>query len=233
MQRIQTSDTAELAVVLALGGGFMDAYSYLCRGRVFANAQTGNMLLLGVNLSEGNWAAAVKYCAPVLAFWAGIVLAESVRHALEKGTGPAARFLHWRQLALALEILSLAAVSFIPQELNLLANCITSLACGVQVESFRKVRGNGIATTMCIGNLRSGTESLCQFMYGGEPGALRRTMLYYGVILCFLAGAIVGNFSVKLLGERSMLVCCGILLAAFLMMFREKKAPKVPHAAQK
>lgn len=36
-------------------GGMMDAYSYIMRGHVFANAQTGNMLLFGVNLSEGNF----------------------------------------------------------------------------------------------------------------------------------------------------------------------------------
>lgn len=34
----------------------MDAYSYLYRGEVFANAQTGNILLLSVCLSQGRWA---------------------------------------------------------------------------------------------------------------------------------------------------------------------------------
>ena len=42
----------------------------------------------------------------------------------------------------------LAGVCFIPVSLNLLANSLTSLACGIQVESFRKIHGNGIATTM-------------------------------------------------------------------------------------
>ena len=41
----QTSETIELGIFLALAGGFMDAYSYICRGGVFANAQTGNILL--------------------------------------------------------------------------------------------------------------------------------------------------------------------------------------------
>ena len=42
-----------LVYILAMSGGFMDAYSYMCRGEVFANAQTGNILLMAVNLAKG------------------------------------------------------------------------------------------------------------------------------------------------------------------------------------
>ena len=51
----QMSESIELGIVLAASGGFMDAYSYIMRDHVFANAQTGNMLLLGVSISERNW----------------------------------------------------------------------------------------------------------------------------------------------------------------------------------
>ena len=53
-QTRQMSETIKLGILLALSGGFMDAYSYIQRDQVFANAQTGNMLLFGVNLSAGN-----------------------------------------------------------------------------------------------------------------------------------------------------------------------------------
>lgn len=49
----QISESLPIMILLTLSGGFMDAYSYLCRGEVFANAQTGNILLFGVNLSMG------------------------------------------------------------------------------------------------------------------------------------------------------------------------------------
>lgn len=51
----QTSESIELGILLALSGGIMDAYSYMARGKVFANAQTGNMLLFGIYLSGGRW----------------------------------------------------------------------------------------------------------------------------------------------------------------------------------
>ena len=74
MKRIskQMSETIELGIVLALSGGFMDAYSYMCRDHVFANAQTGNILLFGVNLSQGNWGTALHYLGPILAFIVGL-----------------------------------------------------------------------------------------------------------------------------------------------------------------
>ena len=85
----------------------MDAYSYIVRDRVFANAQTGNMLLFGVNLSEGNIRLAIHYLVPVVAFAIGIALAEYVHtRNIEK--------LHWRQMSVLLEAVILLGVGFIP-----------------------------------------------------------------------------------------------------------------------
>ena len=35
-QRVQTSEALRVGLVLALAGGYLDAYTYLCRGGVFA-----------------------------------------------------------------------------------------------------------------------------------------------------------------------------------------------------
>ena len=40
--------------LLTLSGGLQDAYTYLRRGKVFANAQTGNIVLLGQSLFDGD-----------------------------------------------------------------------------------------------------------------------------------------------------------------------------------
>ena len=65
----QTSESIELGIILALSGGFMDAYSYLARGHVFANAQTGNMLLFGVNLASGQFQNALFMSCACFWFW--------------------------------------------------------------------------------------------------------------------------------------------------------------------
>lgn len=49
---MQMSESFFLTAILAIVGGFLDAYSYLMRGHVFANAQTGNIVLFGVYLEK-------------------------------------------------------------------------------------------------------------------------------------------------------------------------------------
>ena len=99
------------------------------------------------------------------------------------------------------------------------ANVAVSFVCAVQVESFRKLRGRAFATTMCTGNLRSGTEALWRFARTGEREELRSAGRYYGIILCFVLGAALGALAGRVLGERSVLLCCLLLAAAFGMMF--------------
>lgn len=214
----QMSESIELGIVLALAGGFMDAYSYMCRDHVFANAQTGNMLLLGIHISQGDWVQVPRYLFPVFAFALGIALSDIVRIVLKDKD-----VLHWRQISVLCEALILFCVGFLPLDRNLLANSLTSLACGIQVESFRKIRGNGVATTMCIGNLRSATQYICEYWHTKDKGKAEKGMLYYGIILCFILGAVIGNLFVTKLAQKAILLCFGILLLAFFMMFVDRE----------
>lgn len=214
----QISESLPLGLLLALSGGLMDAYSYVCRGKVFANAQTGNILLFAVNLSERNYLTAMRYFFPVLAFVAGIALAANVRHFFRE-----ARKLHWRQTSVMFEMVLLFFVSFLPQSRNLLANCLTSFACGIQVEAFRKIEGTALATTMCIGNLRTATQSLCEWIYARDRENAKKVLLAYGMIGVFAVGAVLGNGCVARWNEGAIRVSCLILLSVFLLMFLEHR----------
>lgn len=216
----QMSDSIRLGAILAVSGGFMDAYSYIQRDEVFANAQTGNMLLFGVKLSEGDFAGALQYFFPVLAFVLGIAAAELVHMRRQ-------RILHWRQISVINEAVILAAVAFIPLTQNILANSLISFACGIQVESFRKIRGNGIATTMCIGNIRSGTQHLCQFIHSKDREHLVSAALYYGIIGCFIMGAIIGNFFIDIWHEKAILFSSVLLIISFVFMFIDGEKEKI------
>ena len=215
----QMSESIKLGVILAIAGGFMDAYSYMCRGKVFANAQTGNILLLGINISERNWQMALHYLVPVLAFAIGIALADLVKIRTKDLT-----LLHWRQISVFCEAVILLSVSFIPQDFNLVANALTSLACGIQVESFRKIHGNGIATTMCIGNLRSALQNVDDYIITHERGFLVNGLLYFGVIAVFVFGAVLGNWCLERFGLSAIGACSVLLLAAFFLMFSDREA---------
>lgn len=48
----QMSDSFLTAAFLSVSGGLQDAYTYIFRGKVFANAQTGNIVLLSQSIAE-------------------------------------------------------------------------------------------------------------------------------------------------------------------------------------
>ena len=213
---VQMSEAYSLGALLTVGGGFLDAYTYFTRGGVFSNAQTGNLVLLAIRLAEGDLTALPHYLPPILAFALGVVAAELVRDRFR-----ASHALHWRQAVVALEALILLATAFLPQgPWDAAVNAAVSFVCAMQVEAFRKIRGNALATTMCTGNLRSGTELLYHGLRDRDSAALRRSLQYYGIILCFLAGGALGVWATDLLAERAILLCCAMLLVIFLAMFR-------------
>lgn len=217
MKNTQTSESVFIGLTLAVSGGIMDVYSYLWRGKVFANAQTGNVLLFAINLANGNFYSAGRYLRPIVAFVAGIALAEEIRYRRHE------RRLHWRQTATAAQILILLAVAFMGQEVNLFANSLTSFACGIQVEAFRKISGNGIATTMCIGNLRRATFNLMEYIHKKDRQNLKRVALFYSTIGFFALGGVAGSFAIPYMGQKTILLCCGLLAVVFITMFIKTK----------
>lgn len=224
-QRLQRSESFLVAALLAVAGGFLDAYTYLCRGGVFANAQTGNLVLLAVRAAEGRWRAAGGCLVPILAFAAGVLAAETVKNR-HRGGG---RF-HWRHTVLLVEILLVTAAAWVPQgEYDGAVNVLVSFVCALQVEAFRKVRGNPFASTMCTGNLRSGTEALYHGAAGRDRALLVKSGCYFGVTACFVAGAALGGLLSARMNQRAVLAAAGFQLAAFALMCLEEK----PHSDHK
>ena len=219
MKQYQMSEALPVGLCLALGGGMLDAYSYLQRGQVFATAETGNSVLLSINLSMANWSQALHYLLPVLAFFAGVLSTELLRRRLDRNGS----WLHWRQYLLLVECLAVVVVSLLPQSMNPLANIIISFASAIQVDSFRSFNGCGCATTMCTGNLRSGTEHLYHWLFHRQGTALDKAKVYYGLILAFITGALICGLLSGFGGRQTVLIACIPMLTAFAMMFLEKR----------
>lgn len=212
------SENFILGIMLALAGGFLDAYTYIERGGVFANAQTGNIVLLGINIAKGEWQRVLHYVVPILAFAVGILISEIVKSHLRES-----RHLHWRQIIILAEIILLIACGFIPSgKGDTIVNTTVSFVCSLQVESFRVINGNTVATTMCTGNLRSGTELLFLGIKRREKALTVRSLTYYGINLFFVLGAIIGGFAVKAIGIKSIFIASALLVIPFVMMFKKE-----------
>ena len=168
-------------------------------------------------LSDGQYADAIRYVFPLLSFALGIFVAEQIQ-----GYYKEAKKLHWRQTILILEIVSLFVSGFFNENGNLYANCLVSFSCAMQVQAFRKVNGYSYASTMCIGNLRSGTDALSVFVRTGNKSSLRKAGYYFGIILFFAIGAGIGGNLSMLFGIHTIWISSALLSVSVLLMFAEK-----------
>lgn len=94
-----------------------------------------------------------------------------------------------------------------------MANIIISFACGIQIESFRKIHGHIVSTTMCVGNLRSGIFNIGEYFNTRDKSYLRQAYLYFGIIVAFVAGAFIESRLIMVMGGYGLLLsplfnCC-------------------------
>ena len=202
----QMSEAFITALFLSVSGGLQDVYTYLYRGKVFANAQTGNIVLMAVHAFAGEWGRVLHYLVPLCFFALGVFAAELMHQKLQN-----LQRLHWRQLV----------------EWNLMANALVSFACAMQVQTFRKVNGYAFASTMCIGNMRSGMDSLCSWVLNRNPAALKKSFYYWGIILLFALGAGLGSLTLDLCGAKAIWLSCLLLAVSFCLMFLKEDVEEI------
>ncbi len=220
----QMSESFLIAALLSVSGGLQDVYTYIARDRVFANAQTGNIVLLSTNIFEGNWASVLHYAVPVLFFMLGVAATILVRQTFQN----LQRF-HWRQIVVLIELILLFGVGFMPEKLNLTANALVSFSCAMQVQAFRKVDSYAFASTMCIGNMRSGVEAFCAYRQTHNRQILYKSFHYFGVILLFALGAGIGSRLIASLGMHTIWISCVLLLVSFTIMFIQEEEQEHTH----
>lgn len=219
-KKVQTSDSLTMALILAFAGGFFDIYTYMTRGKVFANAQTGNMVLLGLKISEGDITGIVYYLVPLLACVSGIILAYYIKRRFKDS-----ETVHWRQIILFVEVLFIIAVSFVPRgQLDALVNAVISFVCSVQMQSFRKLKGGPVATNMCTGNLRSAVEFCLDFFETGNEKSKNKCKDYFIVVSVFILGAIVGGALIKIFDYKAVIfTAIPLLTGVFIMKEKESE----------
>lgn len=216
-QHLEMSESLRMAICLTLAGGLQDAYSYICRGKVFVNAQTGNIVLMGKNLSEGNFRHGVDYLIPLMAFVLGVYLSVFIE---EKGE---TRKLHWRQMVLLIQIVLTLMVGKMSEELNVLANALLSFSCAMQVNTFRYIHGLPYASTMCIGNMRSATDMLSRYHLTRNVQYRSKSIYYFSIIGVFALGAVLGAVLIKIFYLKTVWVCTALYCLSFFLFYRERK----------
>lgn len=209
-----------VACLLSLSGGFLDAFTYLGHGQVFANAMSGNVVLLGAMAAIGNWRQAIRHIPPLIAFLAGVFMAQAIR--LPVGRIGA----RWPALlSLLIEIVVLTAMAFLPRTFpDLWIVLSISFAAALQNSSFTKVRNWPYNSVMTTGNLRRFAEGLFTGVVPRRnPEILEQTRVFAAIILCFLAGAFIGGLTTGRLHNAALAIPVLILCFAFWRCWRVRQ----------
>ncbi|QZN84853.1 YoaK family protein [Cellulomonas sp. C5510] len=194
---------------LAVVGGFLDAYTFVAHDGVFANAQTGNVVLVAVAWARGDGPHAARYLPIIATFVLGLVAAEVLA---------AHRHRRWfhdpTRLVLGTEILVLLAVAALPRTApHLVTTCAVSFVAALQVTTFRLVRDTSYSTTMTTGNLRTLVTAAYEWLTGYDPAQRAAVARLSAVVLAFAAGAGAGALASgpDALGTRATVLAAAVL----------------------
>lgn len=213
-EKTPISESVPFCMILAIIGGFLDAYTFVGRGGVFCNAQTGNIVLVGVYASTGKWQLALNHIPPIVAFIMGVFLAEAIKR--NKAT---AHYLDWKRLILIFEAMVLFFIGFIPlSSSDVIVTAVVSLVASIQVSSFRKLVDSQFNTTMSTGNLRSASQALYLAITKKDIDSAIRSIRYFIIILSFLSGAFIGGIATSIYGIRAIWCTIVLLVCAIVLI---------------
>jgi uncharacterized membrane protein YoaK (UPF0700 family) len=177
-------ETLQIAGLLALTGGYLEAYTWIVH-RVFANAQTANLVFLWVSVTKAEWEKALHYVPPLFAFVVGIILACWLRWLAP---------LQAARISLLTEIVFLFIVAILHNRLPELAGTLgISLVAAFQTVSFPRVEGLAYSSVMATSNFRQMIEGLFAACAGSsETKPFRRPYVFGAMCIAFGAGAAIG-----------------------------------------
>ena len=208
-----------IASVFAIVGGFLDAYSYLARGHVFANAQTGNVVLFGVRAAAGDWASAWKTLPPIFAYLFGVAVARLLRVRPQKHTFRATLICQALELFVLLVLLFFGG--FVP---DFCAVPLIAFSAALQNTSFSNVGPWQFNSAMTTANLRNAVSGWLQLALGETDPRLRGKAIVGSVIsLCFAAGALLGGVCTLRLLAFPLLPVVVLAAVGTLLTVRERQ----------
>ncbi|WP_128923453.1 YoaK family protein [Bradyrhizobium guangxiense] len=200
-----TEYSLPVAVLLTMSGGFLDAFTWLSLGGVFASSQTGNVVFLGIDALSGQWQRAAHHLLPIVVFLLGAWVAIRIQAPLR---------------CLVVEIICLAAVMLllhrIPDPVAILG---VSFGVALQSASFRRVGRWSYLSVTVTGNM---LRAIDEFVSPSDRDASHGGGAMLVLCLMFLCGAAIGGFVTTRLGAASLAVPIALSACALLLCRRNR-----------
>lgn len=204
--------------VLIAVAGFFGAFTYLLRGNVFCNAQTGNVVLMGLALGGGDWRRALYFLIPISAYIAGAffsdLLPNPVKHHFP---------IRWETLLIAVEIAAVAILGALPESMPVqVSQVIINFIASMQYNTFRQSEGVSMSTTFATNHIRQIGVGLAQelrHLHTGNKSHRKKLAAHFQMLVFFFAGTVVGTVACGRLSGRAIwltILPLGVVLLALL-----------------
>ncbi len=216
-------ESSRVFSLLMLAGGVLGAFTYMARGNVFCNAQTGNILLLGLALGDGEWGRAAYLLIPITAYGLGAAVSEFLPVPVKK-----AGKLRWDTLLIGFELLVTVLLGFVPEEAPYqISQVAVNFICSMQYNTFRQAEGIPMATTFCTNHLRQAGVWLVKGLRKKDRTYLKRFLQHGRMIVLFVAGAAAGAVLCRYVQGRAVWGASVVYLIVFLdLLYADLKKEK-------
>ena len=181
--------------------GFWGAYTYLLRGNVFCNAQTGNVVLMGLALGSAEWAKAGYYLVPISAYILGAFVSE----------------------LMLIEMIAVLGLGFLPETAPVqICQVVINFVASMQYNTFRQAEGVPVATTFATNHIRQigvGLAKELRHRHSADKSHRRKLARHCGMLFFFILGAVTGTVFCHLLVGRAIwltMIPLGIIFLTLL-----------------
>lgn len=203
-------------MLLIMSGGLMGAFTYSIRGNTFCNAQTGNFVLLGMAVGNGNWFEAGYLLIPISAYFLGTIVSEILPKRINK-----INFMRWDTILVGLEVIVLIILGFLPENAPYqISQIAINFICSMQYNTFRQAEGIPMATTFCTNHLRQIGVNLVKWVHKKDLSAREKFIIHLRMLAMFLIGAIIGTVLCIYIQGKAIWGAAVILMVVFIGLFR-------------
>lgn len=203
--------------LLMMVGGFFGGFTYNIRGGIFCNAQTANVVLLGLYLGHGNIPGALYFFIPISAYLLGSFISEYIPL-------PIRRFglLRWDTIFIIVEICAVIFLALLPESApHQISQVMLNFICSMQYNTFRQAQSMPMATTFCTNHIRQVGISLAKIVRHREVDSYGEKIRVHVIMLSvFVFGSFSAVFLTNIMKGRAMffaLIPLFVILIDFLI----------------
>ncbi len=203
--------TLPVAALLITAAGMLDAFTYVGYGGVFANAMTGNIVLLVLRLAKGEIPGSLPFATPIIAYLCGVALAHALKEKPLRHLIPSSA-----RVSLGLEIAFLIVVAFLPKSMpNMMVVTGISFVAALQATAFTRLDEFAYTSVTTSANLRHFAGATVAWLIFGKGRESRRASLFFLCLcLCFIGGALIGAIFTLRFGHAAVWLPVGVLTLA-------------------